>query len=121
MKLIIKESCWSGRMSEHKPEVIEKEYDIKLNEKYIIKTTQVSYIKDDKYVTEEREILSFDIIETNDDSIKIKTYQPFSNNENGTINLRSDKKEFIVNYEKTLKLNTPTMDFGYIFIFTLVK
>ena len=106
---------------DYKPVEVENEYEIKLNEKYIIKTTKVSYIKDGKMLEEEREVLSFNIIEVNDDNIKINTYQAFSDNENGTINLRTDKKEFIITTEKPLKLITPTMDYGEIFIFTLVK
>ena len=42
MKLKIIESSWSG-WSNDKPEEIEREYDIKLNEKYVIKTEFVSY------------------------------------------------------------------------------
>ena len=121
MKLKVLESSWSGWSKDYKPEEIEKEYDIKLNEKYIIKTRKVSYIKDNKSVEEEQEILSFNIIEINDSSIKIRTYQPFSDNDNGTINLYSDKKEFIVTSEKPLKLTTPTMDAGDIFILSLIK
>ena len=121
MKLIIKQSSWSGRSKDYKPVEVENEYEIKLNEKYIIKTTKVSYIKDGKMLEEEREVLSFNIIEVNDDNIKINTYQVFSDNEDGTINLRTDKKEFIITTEKPLKLITPTMGYGEIFIFTLVK
>ena len=121
MRLIIKQSSWSGWSKDFKPKEIEKEYAINLNEKYVVKTTNVSYIKDGKMVEEEKEILSFNISEINDDSIKINTYQVFSDNEDGTINLRTDKKEFVVTTEKSLKLTTPTTDFGEIFIFTLIK
>lgn len=121
MKLIIKQSSWSGWSSDYKPNEIEKEYEIKLNEKYVVKTTKISYIKDEKMVEEEEEILSFNISEINEDSIKINTYQVFSDNEDGTVNLHTDKKEFIVTTEKPLELITPTMDYGEIFIFTLIK
>jgi len=57
----------------------------------------------------------------NDSSITIQTFQPFSDNDNDTINLRSDKNEFIVSNEKTLKLTTPTMDAGKIFILSLMN
>ena len=120
MKLKIIESSWSG-WSNDKPEEIEREYDIKLNEKYVIKTEIISYKKENEWVKEEREVFSFNIVEINDSSIRIKTYQSFSDNDNGTINLHSDKKEFIVTSEKTLKLITPTMDAGDIFILSLVK
>lgn len=121
MKLIIKESSWSGWSRDYEPEEIEKEYEINLGEKYVVKTIKSSYRKDGQTVEEEREILSFNISEVKDDSIKINTYQAFSDNENGTINLRSDKKEFTVTTEKPLKLATPTMDGGEKFIFTLIK
>ena len=121
MKLIIKQSSWSGWSKDYKPKEIENEYEINLNEKYVVKTTKTSYIKDGKMVEEEREILSFNISEVNDDSIKINTYQVFSDNEDCTINLRTDKKEFIITTEKPLKLITPTMDYGEIFIFILIK
>lgn len=121
MKLKIVESSWSGWSKDYKPEEIEKEYDIKLNEKYIIKTRKFSYKKDNEWVEEEKEIFSFSVIETNDSSIKIETYQQFSDNTDGTINLRSDKKEFIVTDGLPLELKTPTMDAGEIFILTLIK
>lgn len=121
MKLIIKQSSWSGWSKDYKPTEIEKEYEINTNEKYVVKTATISYIKDGKMVEEEKEILSFNISEVNDNSIKINTYQVFSDNEDGTINLRTDKNEFIITTEKSLKLTTPTMDYGEIFIFTLIK
>ena len=120
MKLVIKESNWSSR-STNKPEEIEKVYELKINEKYVIKTTSIMTEKDGKYVNEEREVFSFDIIEINEDSIKIRTYQPFSDNDNGTINVRSDKKEFDITLNNSKKLVTPTMDFGYIFTLSLLK
>lgn len=121
MKLIIKQSSWSGWSKDYKPEEIENEYEIKLNEKYIIKTVKTSYKKEDEWVEEEKEVLSFNITEVNDDSIKINTYQEFSDNEGDTINLNSDKKEFVITTEKPLKLVTPTTDYGEIFIFYLIK
>lgn len=121
MRLIIKQSSWSARKIEYKPDEIEKEYDIHFNEKYVVKSRKVSYVKDGKKVEEEREIFSFDIIEINDRSIKIHTYQSFSNNDNGKINLMSKKRDFIITDEKPLKLITPTMDFGEIFTITLIK
>ena len=67
-----------------------------MNEKYIIKTTKVSYTKDNEWIEEEREILSFNITEINDDSIKINTYQAFSDNEDNTINLLSNKRNLLL-------------------------
>ena len=121
MKLNIKESSWSGWSKDYKPEVKEKLYDIKLNGKYIIKTSKISYIKDGKIIEEEIEKFSFEIVEINSDNIKIKTFQPFSNNGNGTINLRSDKKEFVIYCENALELITPTTDMGDIYYLTLIK
>ena len=121
MKLKIKESSWSGWSRNYKPQEIEKEYDLKLNEKYVINTTIISYVKDGEIVKEEQEIFSFNIIEINENNIKIVTYQPFSDNEGGIINLKSNKKDFIISVGKSLKLITPTMDYGRIFILTLIK
>ncbi len=120
MKLKIKESSWSGWTKDYVPKEVEKEYDIKLNEKYVIKTRLYNHQEGDKWVDEEREEFSFDITEINDSSIKIQTYQPFSDSEKG-INLSSDKKEFIVTTEKPLELVTPTMDEGDVFILSLIK
>ena len=121
MKLKIVESSWSGWSKDYKPEEVEKEYDIELNKKYVIKTRKFSYKKDNEWVEEEREIFSFNVIEINDSSIKIQTYQPFSDNDDNTVNLQSDKKEFIITNEKELKLTTPTMDAGDIFILSLIN
>lgn len=54
-------------------------------------------------------------------NISIRTFQSFSDNDDNTVNLLSDKKEFIVTNEKPLKLTTPTMDAGEIFILSLIK
>ena len=121
MKLKIVESSWSGWSKDYKPEEVEHEYDINLNEKYVIKTSKISLKKDNEWIEEEREVFSFNIIEINESSIKIQTFQPFSDKDNGTINLFSDKKEFVITDEKPLKLTTPTMDSGEIFILSLIK
>lgn len=121
MKLKIKESSWSGWSKDYKPNTKEQVYDITLNEKYIIKTSKISYIRGGKIIKEEIEDFSFEIIEINSDNIKIKTFQSFSDNDNGTINLLSDKKEFIIYYESVLELRTPTTDAGDIYYLTLIK
>ena len=121
MKLKIVKSSWSGKLKDYKPEETEEEYDVKPNEKYTIKTRKVSYKKDNEWVEEEQEIFSFYVTKINDSSIQIQTYQPFSDNDDGTINLNSDKKEFIITNEKPLKLITPTMDVGDVFILYLIK
>ncbi len=83
MKLMIKQSSWSGWTEDYKPKEIEKEY--------------------------------------NEDNIKLRTYQPFSDCDNGRVNLLSDKKEFTISCGEPLELTTPTMDYGEIFILTLIK
>lgn len=121
MKLIIKETSWSGWKKDYKPIEVEKEYDVELNKKYVIKTYEESYVKDGNYVKEKEEIFSFDIIEINDGSIKIHTYQSFLSNDSSTNNIRNDKQDFVINTENPLKLITPTRDHGDIFIIKLIK
>ena len=53
MKLIIRLSSWSGWVRNYKPKEIEKEYDIQLNEKYIVKTSNVTLLEDGKKVEKE--------------------------------------------------------------------
>ena len=57
----------------------------------------------------------------NKDNIKIRTYQRFSDADNGRVNLLSNKKEFTISYREPLELTTPTMDYGKIFILSLIK
>lgn len=121
MKLMIKQSSWSGWSEDYKPKEIEREYDVNLNKKYVIDSSTISFMKDGNLVKENREIFSFDIIEINEDNIKIRTYQPFSDADNGRVNLLSNKKEFTISYREPLELTTPTMDYGKIFILSLIK
>lgn len=121
MKLFIKESSWSGWKKDYKPIEVEKEYDVELNKKYVIKTYEVSYVKDGNVVNENKEKFSFDIVEINDESIKIHTYQSFISSDSNTYNIRNDKQDFLINTENPLKLVTPTMDHGDIFIIKLIK
>lgn len=120
MKLKIKQSSWSGWVKDYKPVETEEEYDINENEKYIIKTTEISYMKDNHFIKEKKEKFSFEIVEVNDDYVKIHTFQSFSDKDDGTISLLSKKKDFIVN-DKPLKLTTTTMDCGEIYTLTLIK
>ncbi len=117
-KMIVKQSSWSGWSEDYKPQEIENEYDIVVNKKYII-TNKVLTWQDEEIVEKEVEVLSFVISEVNDNSIKINTNRVLSDNEEG-IDLYTKKKEFIITTEKPLELITPTMDQGYIFIFTLI-
>lgn len=121
MKLNIKQSSWSGWDPEYKPVEIENQYDLELNHKYIIKTRTSYYSKDEKLIEHESEIFSFEITEIGLDSIKINTFQVFSGHDGSIINLRSKAHEFTVFIDKSLKLVTPTMDYGDIFILTLIN
>lgn len=121
MKLIIKETSWSGWKKDYKPIEVEKQYDVELNKKYVIKTYEVSYVKDGNVVNENKEKFSFDIVEINDESIKIHTYQSFLSNDSSTNNIRNDKQDFVINTENPLKLITPTRDHGDVFFIKLIK
>jgi hypothetical protein len=119
MKLLIKESSWSGWDNNYIPEEHEKEYEIGLNKKYVIKTAKVSFKKDEKWLEEEREKFSFYIKQVNDNSILIETIQPMSDSQKG-INLSSDRKEFLISKDFETKLVTPTTDCGDIYLLTLI-
>ena len=111
MKLIIRLSSWSGWVRNYKPKEIEKEYDIKLNEKYIVKTSNVTLLEDGKKVEKEVEIFSFDVVEMDEVSIKIHTYQKFMNN----------LQDFIITMDKPVRICTPTKDYMDIFDLILIK
>ncbi len=98
-KIRISKSYWSGERNFKEPEPEVSEYDIELN-----KRINLGGIGD----------LEIIIVKVNKDSITIKTSIPMSGNEGG-INLRTKKTEFIIEKGKTLHLVTPTMDAGSIF------
>lgn len=102
--LIIKQSSWSGWSEDYVPEEITKEYKVELNKEYVI----------DSYFI-------FTIKKINSNSIVIKSNYPLSDNQDGTINLSSNKTEFTVNLDKELMLITPSMDAGDIYYLTLKK
>jgi hypothetical protein len=114
--LEIKETSWSGS-SDYGSEEKEYQYDVEPGKKYIVKTKTVSYGDSEK---KEEDVLVFTVTEVNADSIKIKTTENFSDAEDG-INLKSDKKEFKIVVGTDLRLATPTMDAGNVFVFTLTK
>ena len=69
----------------------------------------------EKYVVEEGSfVLTFTVTEINENSIVIKTTEPFSEGENG-INLNSNQKEFTIERGGQIKLTTPSMDAGGIY------
>ena len=108
LKLKVKETSWSGWSKDYVPEEKEYQYDIELGKKYEVKKRG------------EEDVLVFTIAEVNTNSVKINTTKSFSDKESG-IDLRTDKKEFEIVEGTDLKLTTPTMDAGDIFIFSLVR
>lgn len=124
MKLKIIESGWSGWSTGHKPKETEKKYDIKLNEKYVIRVSKGMHLKDDAddWVEEEREEFSFTIIEKGKDYIRIHTNQEFCiSHDWRTISLHDYKNDFVITDDSPIKLVTPSMDAGDIYILSLVK
>ena len=108
-------SSWSGSSKDYKPDETESYCEIELQKKCVIKTRQFSNSEGDEW---EEEILSFKITNINTDSIGIHTFQVFSEGEGG-INLRSDKQDFTIKLNESLRLTTPTTDYGDIFTITL--
>lgn len=111
MKLVIKSSSWSKWVKDYKPEETENEYEIILNEKYIIKKRDISRMKDGEYVKEEQVDFSFEIVAINESSVKIHTFQKFIGNQ----------QDYTIEVNKPIKLCTPTRDCGDIFIISLIK
>ena len=80
LRLTVYATSWASTNSMQPPEE-EFYYDGKLNEKYVVKEGSLG--------------LTFTITEINENSIVIKTTEPFSDSETG-INLRSNKTEFTI-------------------------
>ena len=118
MKLKILESSWSGWSRDYKPKEIEKEYDIKLNEKYVIKKIKTSHIENGEMVEEEREIFSFEIIEINESSIKIHTFQKFYSTQHDYLD---GPQIYDIEINNPVRLNTPTKDYGEIYTLSLIE
>lgn len=92
----------------------EKTFDfenIKLNKTYVIPLEGNS----DYYLRE------FKVIKIEKNSITISTPIPLSNNGDGTINLNSRKKKFVIEHGMTLILDTLIMDAGEWYQFTLTE
>ena len=102
-KIKITSSSWSGWSADYKPE--EKESFCKLS-------------LDDTCSTDDGE-LSFIITSFDDDSVTIHTSKAFSDKEDG-INLLSDKQDFTIKKGESLKLETPTMDAGFVYKLSIV-
>ncbi len=116
-KIKIISSSWSGWSEDYEPEETESYCELKLNEKCVVKTIQIS---DSAGNQREEEVLSFEITEITDDSVSIHTYQVFSDNEEG-IDLYSTKQDFVIKNNESLELTTPTMDEGDIFTLSLLR
>ena len=107
MNIIVKTTSWAGRVKNFVPmEEINQEL-VELGKKYIFNPKSAHN-------------LSFEIIEVNDEYIKIKTDEPMSLGAGG-INLFTDKKEFIIKINDTIVLKPPMLDSGYIYELTLAN
>ena len=129
MKLIVEKSSWSGWSRDYKPNIEVEEFNDLRNMFHcetILKTVithmngNVEY--NDKIVPvskAEIEFFSFIIMELGEDYIIIKTNEPMSSNDDGSINLRTNETVFRIEKDKKVKLTTPTMDRGDIYTFEL--
>ena len=114
-KIKVISSNWSGWSEGYESDKDETFCEIKLHEKCVVKTRQLSNSEGDKW---EEEVFSFEITNINTDSIGIHAFQVLSDSENG-INLQTDKQDFVIETNTPLILKTPTMDGGDTFTVTL--
>ncbi len=63
--------------------------------------------------------LDFQITEVNERNIKITTPESWDDSNKNTINLKTDKKDFIITKNNKLVLKSPTMDAGTTYILEL--
>lgn len=129
MKLIVEKSSWSGWRREYKPNIEVVEFDDLRNMYHwetILKTViahmggSVEYNGGIVPVSRaEIEFFSFIVMELGEDYIMIKTSEPMSSNDDGSIDLRTKETVFKIEKGKKLKLTTPTMDSGNIYTFEL--
>lgn len=117
MKIKIIETSWSGRPG-YVPKEILHEYEAILNKEYVVKTRDVDYIKENKIIKSTEIVLSFVITSINEDGVTIHTNDSFSLEGAGMF-LKGEQKDFKVLKGDSLKLTTLTLDYGYIFIFSL--
>ena len=116
-KIKVISSSWSGWSADYKPVKKESFCEIKLREKCVVKTVDVSNTDGEEWV---EEVLSFEVTSIGNDSINIHTYQPFSDRESG-IDLYSNKQDFVIKIGESIELTTPTMDEGDIFTLSLFE
>lgn len=129
MKLIVEKSSWSGWRRDYKPNIEVVEFDDLRNMYHwetILKTViahtsgSVEYNNEIVQVSRaEIEFFSFIVMELGEDYIMIKTSEPMSSNDDGSIDLRTKETVFKIEKGKKLKLTTPTMDSGNIYTFEL--
>ena len=129
MKLIVEKSSWSGWSRDYKPNIEVVEFDDLRNMFHletILKTViahtsgSVEYNNEIVPVSKvEIEFFSFIVMELGEDYIVIKTSEPMSSNDDGSIDLHTKVTVFKIEKGKKLKLTTPTMDSGNIYTFEL--
>lgn len=107
-QLVVTVSYWNGWTSDYESEETTYIYSIEKNEPIIIPS-------------DFGQTLTVTITKTAQDSITIKTDQPMSDNEDGTINLGSMKTSFEVSLSKELLLITTSTDMGTIFLFEIER
>lgn len=110
-------SSWSGWSRDYVPEETESYCSLELNKKCVVKTRQYSRANGERY---EEDVLSFEVVKINNDSVAIHTFQNFSDSKEG-IDLRSKKRDFVIKNGESIELTTPTMDYGDIFTLTLLR
>ena len=129
MKLIVEKSSWSGWSRDYNHNIEVVEFDDLRNMYHwetILKTViahmggSVEYNGGIVPVSRaEIEFFSFIVMELGEDYIMIKTSEPMSSNDDGSIDLRTKETVFKIEKGKKLKLTTPTMDSGNIYTFEL--
>ena len=101
---------------------LEEEFDIEIPdsdaEKVVTVGDVVEYIKENKIIKSTEIVLSFVITSINEDGVTIHTNDSFSLDGAGMF-LKGEQKDFKVLKGDSLKLTTLTLDYGYIFIFSL--
>lgn len=103
-----------------------------------IAITETGWVGEEGYVPTEQtktyEVKSGDVIrcgemvdlevtvsKISNDSVTIETNTPMSNREEPYVNLKADETRFTIKKDKSLRLVTPTMDAGDIYIFSILE
>ncbi len=119
----------SGWSRDYKPKIeveefndIEKMFRWETILKIVIAHTSGSVEYNNEIVPVSRaviEFFSFIVMELGEDYIMIKTSESMSASDDESIDLHSKETVFKIEKDKKVKLNTPTMDRGNIYIFEL--